>query len=127
MEHKVEQKLEGILRKEALRRAAEDELIKQKEDAAREREERHQTALKSWQTGRTHLNTAVKNVNDSANMLASGLSLAVKQGSKPDKEMIDCVIIELVPRSRSFARSLIVNVDHIGVVRPTVTNTSTTA
>ena len=55
------------------------------------------------------------------------MSLAVKQGSKPDKEMIDCVIIELVPKSRAFARSLIVNVDHIGVVRPMVSNTNTTS
>jgi hypothetical protein len=127
MDEKTRQKLEHILKKESLRRAVEDEKTKQKEDAARVREEKHQAALKSWYTGRSHLTTAVKSVNENENMLASGLSLAVKQGSKPDKEMIDCVIIELVPKSRSFARSLIVNVDHIGVVRPMVSNTSTAA
>jgi hypothetical protein len=127
MDEKTKDKLEHILKRESLRRAVEDEKIKQKDDAARLREEKHQAAVTSWQTGRRHLTTAVKTVNENENMFASGLSLAVKQGSKPDKEMIDCVIIELVPKSRSFARSLIVNVDHIGVVRPMVSNTSTAA
>jgi len=127
MDVKIKQKLDGILKKESFRRAAEDEKAKQEDDAKRAREEEHQAAVKSWQTGRSHLNAAVKNVNENENMVASGLSLAVKQGSKPDKEMIDCVIIELVPKSRAFARSLIVNVDHIGVVRPMVSNTNTTS
>ena len=127
MDEKTKEKLEHILKRESLRRAVEDEKIKQKDDAARLREEKHRAAVTSWQTGRSHLTTAVKSVNENENMLASGLSLVVKQGSKPDKEMIDCVIIELVPKSRSFARSLIVNVDHIGVVRPMVSNTSTAA
>ena len=98
MDVKTKQKLDGILKKESFRRAAEDEKAKQEDDAKRAREEEHQVAVKSWQTGRSHLNAAVKNVNENENMVASGLSLAVKQGSKPGKEMIDCVIIELVPK-----------------------------
>jgi hypothetical protein len=120
MDPKVQQQLDAMLAKVSLRRIAEEDKAKIQETAASELEAKHQAAVKRWKIARSHLDTAVTEVN--AKILSSGLTLALKEGNSPNKDHIAQVIIEMRPQPHSYPRQLVLNVEHDGLVRPVITN-----